>query len=88
MQHSCIPLSQHKPRERKYDSEPEVFPLLLAGEADFPCAWAVAGSEEHLPGSHLSARFCADQVILNTFLVGIQEASVMALQKTRQILPS
>lgn len=56
---------------------------LLAGEAEFPRAWVVAGDEEHLPGSHSSARFCADWVIWNTFLVWIQEASVMAPQKTR-----
>lgn len=55
----------------------------LAGEAEFPRAWVVAGDEEHLSGSHPSARFCADQVILNTFLVGIQEASITAPQKTR-----
>lgn len=55
----------------------------LAGEAEFPHAWVVAGDEEHLSSSHASARFCADQVILNTFLVRIQKASVMAPQKTR-----
>lgn len=57
------------------------FPYSLqAGEAEFQCAWVVV--EEHLPGSHPSARFCADRVILNTFLVRIQEASVMIPQKT------
>lgn len=44
-----------------------------AQEVEFPRAWVVAGDEEHLSGSHPSARFCADWVILSTFLVGIQK---------------
>lgn len=94
-QSAHVPLSQHEPRGRKHDSEPQFSPLLTpgCGASRLPpclgCGWAQGTSPHFLSLCWVLCRSGSSWIHLSDSYPKhrprILEAPVMALQKKRQI---